>query len=88
MWERGKKYKKVVLLAKIKTLPKKNGTQTDHKRLENNKTVSGTNKIIKDPHENHLNVDRITLSYSYVVRNKNKNIVLFTDSILKTLHMG
>ena len=30
----------------------------------------------------------MTSTYSNVVRNKKKNIVLFTDSILKTLRMG
>ena len=47
------------------------------------KALSRTNKNIKDHHEN-----RITSTYSNVVRNKKKNIVLFTDSILKTLRMG
>ena len=47
------------------------------------KAVSRTNKNIKDHHEN-----RITSTYSNVVRNKKKNVVLFTDSILKTLSMG
>ena len=45
-------------------------------------------KITKDRHENRLNVNRMTSTYSNVVRNKKKNIVLFTDSILKTLRMG
>ena len=47
------------------------------------KAVSRTNKNIKDHHEN-----RTTSTYGNVVRNKKKNIVLFTDSILKTLRMG
>ena len=38
----------------------KNNTQSDHNRRENIKAVSGTNKITKDHHENHLNVNRMT----------------------------
>ena len=71
-----------------KTLSMKNDTQPDHNRPENIKAVSGTNKITNDHHENRLNVNRMTSTYSNVVRNKKKNIVLFTDSILKTLRMG
>ena len=73
---------------KKKTLPNKNDTHSDHNRRENIKVVSGTNKITKDHHENRLNVNRMTSAYSNVVRNKKKNIELFTDSILKTLLMG
>ena len=73
---------------KKKTLPNKNDTHSDHNRRENIKVVSGTNKITKDHHENRLNVNRMTSAYSNVVRNKKKNIELFTDSILKALLMG
>ena len=52
------------------------------------KALRRTNKIIKDHDENRLNVNRMTSSYSNVVKNKKKNIDLFTDSILKTLRMG
>ena len=47
------------------------------------KAVNRTNNNIKDHHEN-----RITSNYSNVVRNKKKNIALFTDSTLKTLRLG
>ena len=60
-------------------------TQTDHNRRESKKAASQTNKLIKDDHENCLNVNRMTSTYSNVVRNAKKNIVLFTNSILKTL---
>ena len=60
-------------------------TIIDVKKYE---SVSRTNKIIKDHHENRLSVNRMTSTYSNVVRNKKKNIVLFTDSIPKTLCMG
>ena len=69
---------------KNNALPKKNDTQRDHNRRESMKAVRRTNNIIKDHHENLLNVNRMTSTYSNVVRNKKKNIVLFTDSILKT----
>ena len=49
---------------KKNTLSKKNDTQSDHNRRENIKAVSGTNKITKDHHENRLNVNRITSTYS------------------------
>ena len=70
-----------------KTLSKKNNTQSDHNRRENIKAVSVTNKITMDHHENRLNINRMTSTYSNV-RNKKKNIELFTNSILKTLRMG
>ena len=73
---------------KKNTLPKINDTKRDHNRRKDIKAVSRTNKNIKDHHENRLNVNRIILNYSNLVRNKKKNIVLFTDSILKTLRMG
>ena len=73
---------------KNNALPKKNDTQIDHNKRESVKAVSRTNKIIKDHHENRLNVSSMTSTCSNVVRNKKKNIVLFTDSILKTLPMG
>ena len=82
MWEIGKiKYKKVALLTENtkNIVSKKNDTQSDHKRRENIKAVC---------HENRLNVNRMTSTFSNVVRNKKKNIVLFTASILKTLRMG
>ena len=70
------------------TLSKKNDTQSDHNSRENIKAVSGTNKITKDHNENRLNINRMTSTYSNVVRNKKKNIALFTNSVLKTLRMG
>ena len=63
---------------KKNTLSKKNDTQSDHNRRENFKAVSGTNKITKDHHKYCLNINRMTSIYSNVVRNKKKNIVLFT----------
>ena len=45
------------------------------------KAVSRRNKNIKDHHENRIS------TYSNVVRNKKKNIVLFTDSVLKILRI-
>ena len=71
-----------------KTLPKINDTKAGHNRREDIKAVSWTNKNIKDHHENRLNVNRIISTYCNFVRNEKKNIVLFTDSILKTLVMG
>ena len=70
---------------KQNTLSKKNDTQSENNRRENIKAASGTNKITKDHHKNRQNVNRMTSTYSNVVRNKKKNIVLFTDGILKTL---
>ena len=61
-------------------------TNRKHKKnalAKMNEAVNRTNKNIKDHHENG-----ITSTYSNAVRNKKKNIVLFTDSILKTLRMG
>ena len=63
---------------KKNTLSKKNDTQSDYNRRENFKAVSGTNKITKDHHKYCLNINRMTSIYSNVVRNKKKNIVLFT----------
>ena len=70
-----KKYQKVVLLTKnTKTtqILKKNGTQADQNRHESVKAISGTNKIIKDYHENCLNVSKMASTYSNVVRNIRK----------------
>ena len=69
-------------------LKKKKNTHTDHNRRQNIKAVNRTNKIIKDHHENYLIVNRITSTYCNVARNKKKNIMLFTDSILKALSIG
>ena len=55
-----------------KTLSKKNNTQSDHNRRENIKAVSVTNKITMDHHENCLNINRMTSTYSNVVGNKRK----------------
>ena len=68
------KYKKVALLTENtkKTLSKKNDTQSDHNRREIIKAVSETYKITIDHHENRLNVNRMTSTYSKVVRNKKK----------------
>ena len=66
---------------KSNTLPKKNDTQADHNRRESIKAVSRTNKIIKDHHEKRLNLNRITSTYSNVVRNKKKNIVQYPKNI-------
>lgn len=67
---------------------KNNDTQTNHNRRESVKAVSQTNRIIKDHHEKRLNVNRTTSTYSNIMGNKKKNIVLFIDSILKTLYVG
>ena len=89
LWEIEKKSEIALLTENTKTTqPKKNETQTKHNRHESMKALRRTNKIIKDHDENRLNVNRMTSSYSNVVKNKKKNIDLFTDSILKTLRMG
>ena len=62
---------------------KKHRKNTLPKMNEAIKAVSLTNKNIKDHHEK-----LIRSTYSNVVRNKKKNIVLFTDSIMKTLRIG
>ena len=58
-----KNYKKIILLTKntkMAHLLKKKNTQIDHNRRQIIKAVSRTNKIIKDHHENDLNVNRLT----------------------------
>ena len=88
--EVGKKYKKVVLLSQnTKTIhfPRRT-TNMQIDRHESIEAFIRTNKIIKDHHENCLNVNRTTSTYSYVVRSKKKSIMLFTNSFLKTLRMG
>ena len=35
-------------------------TQTDHNRRESKKADSQTNKLIKEDHENYLNINRMT----------------------------
>ena len=70
------------------TIQEERHTQSENNRRENIKAVNGINEITKDHHENCQNVNIMTSTYSNVVRNKRKNIVLFTDSILKTLRMS
>ena len=69
-------------------LYKKGDRQRDHSQQENNNIHIPLKENINVQQKNRLNENKELSTYISAARNKRKSLVLFTDSILKTLYIG